>query len=95
MSRPTVSKLTQSSAWHALAAHRESLAHSTIAGLFADDPERAARFSLEAAGVYVDYSKNLVTAKTLELLCELARETGVEERQRAMFASASANQSGY
>jgi len=86
MSGPTVSKLTQSSAWRVLAAHRESCAQSTIASLFADDPGRAARFSLKAAGLYVDYSKNLVTAETLELLCELARETGVEERRRAMFS---------
>lgn len=81
-----MSKLTQSPAWRALASHREGLLHRTISELFADDPDRVARFSLEAAGLYVDYSKNLVTAETLELLCALARETGVEERRRAMFA---------
>src|SRR5215469_15822443 len=81
-----MSKLTQSPAWRALAAHRESLAHCLISDLFASDRNRASRFSLEAAGLYIDYSKNLVTAETLELLCSLARETGVEERRHAMFA---------
>jgi glucose-6-phosphate isomerase len=81
-----MSNLTQSSAWKALASHRESIAQCSISDLFADDPQRAARFSLEAAGLYVDYSKNLLTADTLELLCALALETGVEERRRAMFA---------
>ncbi|MFX1765116.1 glucose-6-phosphate isomerase [Paraburkholderia sp. A1RI-2L] len=85
-SRLTVSKLTQSPAWRALAAHRASFVHGSIGELFANDPDRAVHFSLEAAGLYVDYSKNLVTAETLELLCALARETGVEERRRAMFA---------
>ncbi|WP_213304125.1 glucose-6-phosphate isomerase [Paraburkholderia sacchari] len=86
MSKTTVPELTQSPAWRALAAHRTSVAHGSISELFADDPDRVARFSLAAAGLYVDYSKNLVTAETLELLCALARDTGVEERRRAMFA---------
>jgi glucose-6-phosphate isomerase len=81
-----MSKLTQSPAWRALADHRERLARSSIRELFARDRERAERFSLEAAGVYVDYSKNLVTDETLVLLTTLAREAGVEERRRAMFA---------
>ena len=65
-----MSKLTQSPAWRALADHRERLARSSIRELFAQDRERAERFSLEAAGVYVDYSKNLVTDETLDLLSD-------------------------
>jgi len=81
-----MSNLTQSSAWQALADHREHVSQWSISDLFADDPDRVARFSLEAAGLYVDYSKNLINADTIELLCALAREAGVEERRRAMFA---------
>ena len=81
-----MSNLTQSPAWRALAEHRECLARTSIAALFATDNERFQRFSLEAAGVYVDYSKNLITAGTLDLLSALARQAGVEERRRAMFA---------
>jgi glucose-6-phosphate isomerase len=67
-----MSNLTQSPAWRALAEHRESMARTSIGDLFAQDNERFQRFSLEAAGVYVDYSKNLVTAGTLDLLSALA-----------------------
>jgi glucose-6-phosphate isomerase len=81
-----MSTLTQSPAWRALVAHQASFTHGSISELFVNDRDRVARFSLEAAGLYVDYSKNLVTAETLELLCSLARETGVEERRRAMFS---------
>jgi len=80
-----MSKLTESQAWQALVSHRERLAGTTMRELFAQDSERAARFSLEAAGVYVDYSKNLVTHETVALLAALARETGVEARRHAMF----------
>lgn len=81
-----MSNLTQSPAWRALAEHSESMARTSIGDLFAQDNERFQRFSLEAAGVYVDYSKNLVTTGTLDLLSALARQAGVEERRRAMFA---------
>jgi glucose-6-phosphate isomerase len=81
-----MSNLTQSPAWRALAEHRENLAHTSIGDLFAQDNERFQQFSLEAAGVYVDFSKNLITAGTLDLLSALARQAGVEERRHAMFA---------
>ncbi|RDJ99613.1 glucose-6-phosphate isomerase [Paraburkholderia lacunae] len=81
-----MSNLTQSPAWQALAAHRDSLASTPIRELFAQDRERVERFSREAAGVYVDYSKNLINDDTIALLAALARQAGVEERRRAMFA---------
>src|ERR1700741_1103813 len=81
-----MSNLAQSPAGRALAEHRESMARISRADLFVQDNERFERFSLEAAGIFVDYSKNLMTPDTLGLLVALAREAGVDERQRAMLA---------
>ena len=53
--------------------------------LFADDPKRGERLTLEAVELFLDYSKNRVTEQTLALLMQLARESGVEERRDAMF----------
>ena len=78
-------KLTQSPAWQALARHRDALSSTPIRALFAADATRADRFSLEAAGVFVDFSKNLVTDETIALLGALARVAGVEQRREAMF----------
>jgi glucose-6-phosphate isomerase len=80
-----MAKLTQSPAWQALARHRDALAGTPIRALLAADATRADRFSLEAAGVFVDFSKNLVTDETIALLGALAREAGVEQRREAMF----------
>ncbi|SDR61799.1 glucose-6-phosphate isomerase [Paraburkholderia tuberum] len=81
-----MSHLTQSPAWRALADHRDHMAHTSISGLFAQDDRRFERFSMEAAGIFVDYSKNLITTETLGLLGALSRQAGVEDRRRAMFA---------
>jgi glucose-6-phosphate isomerase len=54
--------------------------------LFAGDPGRGERFVVDAVGLYLDYSKNRVTAETMGLLADLARESGLEERRDAMFA---------
>ena len=53
--------------------------------LFADDPTRGERLTAEAAGIYLDYSKNRITTETLELLVQLAEECGLRERIHAMF----------
>ena len=53
--------------------------------MFADDPNRGARFTAEGADVYLDFSKNRITDETVRLLVQLARERGVEERRDAMF----------
>jgi glucose-6-phosphate isomerase len=81
-----MSLLTESPCWQALADHRNALANTSIRALFERDSARAASFSLEAAGLFADYSKNLVTSDTLALLTALARESGVEARRDAMFA---------
>src|SRR6266516_397422 len=72
-------------AWKALESHYKKVSWVHLRGLFADDPKRGERMSLEAAGIYLDYSKNRVTAETLKLLLQLAQESGLEERIDAMF----------
>ena len=81
---------TTTAAWEALEAHDRELTGS-MREWFADDPQRAERFSHAAADLHVDLSKNLLTAETVELLLQLAREVGVEERRDAMFAGAHLN----
>jgi len=72
-------------AWKALAAHHLVVRNLKLRELFAEDPGRGQRLTAEAAGVLLDYSKNRVTDATLNLLVELARESGLRERIDAMF----------
>jgi glucose-6-phosphate isomerase len=83
--------LTASHAWQALMTHYETVKDAHIKDLFASDPARGERLTAEAAGLYLDYSKNRVTDRTIELLVQLARERGVEERRDAMFAGEKIN----
>ncbi|WP_432501258.1 glucose-6-phosphate isomerase [Kineococcus arenarius] len=76
---------TTTSAWAALAAHRAATTPD-LRGWFAQDPQRAERLTLEVADLRVDLSKNLVTDETVELLLQLAEQTGVPARRDAMFA---------
>jgi len=78
-------------AWQALGAHRAGLAGVQLRRLFADDPRRGERLACEAAGIHLDYSKNLVTEATLRLLVRLAEESGLRERIRGMFAGEKLN----
>ncbi|BDU76223.1 glucose-6-phosphate isomerase [Mesoterricola sediminis] len=77
--------LTESKAWKALQDHFAEIRGLHLRELFAGDPARGEAFTLEAAGLFLDYSKNRVTARTLELLADLARERGVGDRVEAMF----------
>ncbi len=72
-------------AWKALAAHYAKIHTVHLRELFADDPARGRRMTIEAAGVFLDYSKNRVTDATLALLLKLAEEAGLRERIDAMF----------
>jgi glucose-6-phosphate isomerase len=72
-------------AWQALEAHHGEIAPVHLRHLFADDPDRARRFSAEAVGLFLDYSKNRITDETLRLLFQLAQARGVAERRDAMF----------
>jgi glucose-6-phosphate isomerase len=77
--------ITQGQAWAALAAHYEIVRKLHLRKLFADDPHRGERLTAEAAGLYLDYSKNRITDETLELLFRLAQECGLQARIEAMF----------
>ncbi|OMI37519.1 glucose-6-phosphate isomerase [Streptomyces sparsogenes] len=79
------SRLDQLPEWNALAAHRQELGDAHLRELFAQDPERAERFTLQVGDLHLDYSKHLVTDETLRLLRELARATEVTELRDAMF----------
>jgi glucose-6-phosphate isomerase len=81
----TIKPLTKRKSWTALKAHAKDIQATDLKKLFAEDPNRGERLTLDANGIYLDYSKNLITDKTVELLVELARESGVEARRDAMF----------
>ncbi len=81
----TVSPLRQLAAWKALETHFQQLRDVHLRQLFADDSQRGERMTLEALGLYLDYSKNRVTDETLKLLVQLAEQAGVRERIGAMF----------
>ena len=77
--------ITQDRAWRALAAHYQKIKKVHLRTLFAQDPERGERMTAEAAGLFLDYSKNCITDETLRLLLQLAEETGLRARIDAMF----------
>jgi glucose-6-phosphate isomerase len=77
--------LTQRASWKALAGHHRKIAKKHLRELFAEDPARGTRLTLEAAGLYLDYSKNRVSDKTMKLLVELAEDCGLVDKIAAMF----------
>ncbi|MHB1403954.1 MAG: glucose-6-phosphate isomerase [Thiobacillus sp.] len=77
--------VTQRPAWRALTAHHQKVKDVQLKTLFAQDAKRGERFSAEAVGLYLDYSKNRVTGETMKLLLGLAKESGLRERIDAMF----------
>ena len=77
--------VTTRPAWNALEAHYATVRDSSLRQLFAADPQRGERLCAEAAGIYLDYSKNRITDETLKLLVRLADESGLRERIDAMF----------
>jgi glucose-6-phosphate isomerase len=80
-----LTQLIKSPAWQALAAHYVKIKNAHLRQLFAEDPRRSQRFSIERAGLFLDYSKNRITEETIRLLVNLAKERGVAERRDAMF----------
>jgi glucose-6-phosphate isomerase len=81
-----MSTLTTSPAWRALEAHKAKLQSVTMRELFAQDAQRFAKFSREACGVFVDYSKHRATDETWQLLLALAKQADVETWRDKMFA---------
>jgi glucose-6-phosphate isomerase len=77
--------LTECRAWRALTELHAKIKDLHLRTLFAEDADRAERFSVEAEGLYLDYSKQRITEKTLRLLLSLAEETGLRRKIDAMF----------
>ena len=82
---PALPPLVARSSWKALERHHQEVRSLHLKSLFAADPDRGKRMTAEAAGLFLDYSKNRVTDQTLDLLVELAREAGLQARIEAMF----------
>ncbi|MGW1839592.1 glucose-6-phosphate isomerase [Streptomyces sp. BBFR2] len=85
------SRLDQMPEWTALGAHRAQLGDPQLRDLFAQEPERAGRYTLQVGDLHIDYSKHLITDETLLLLRELAAATGVSELRDAMFRGGKIN----
>src|SRR5499425_2446485 len=83
--------LAERQAWKGLKAHHEKIREMHLRKLFADDAKRGERMTVEAVGLYLDYSKNRITDETLKLLLQLAEESGLRERIDAMFSGEKIN----
>ena len=81
MKRPNIKR----TAWKALESHYKKIREVHLRELFAKDPRRGERLTVEAVGLYLDYSKNRITDETLKLLLQLAEEAQLRERIEAMF----------
>src|SRR5579864_6020541 len=77
--------LTERPAWKNLEVHCQKARSLHLRDLFAQDGERGRRFAAEAAGIFLDYSKNRITDETIQLLIRLAEESGLRQRIDAMF----------
>ena len=82
---PTTKSVSERGAWNALVTHYQNVRELHLRKLFADDPTRGKRMTIDAVGLYLDYSKNRVTDETLKLLVQLADESGLRGRIDAMF----------
>ncbi|MDJ1133141.1 glucose-6-phosphate isomerase [Streptomyces iconiensis] len=78
-------RLDQMPEWHALSKHREEFGETHLRRLFADDPDRAERYTVQVGDLHLDYSKHLITDETLRLLRQLAEAAGVTRLRDAMF----------
>jgi glucose-6-phosphate isomerase len=83
--------VTELPAWKALYSHFQKIDHLHLRELFARDPTRGERLTAEAAGIYLDYSKNRITDETLALLLQLAEQSGLRGRIDAMFGGEKIN----
>ena len=81
----SVQALPQRPSWAALKKHHQKIKRTHLRQLFAKDPARGEKLTVEAAGLYLDYSKNRITDETLGLLLQLAQESGLREHIDAMF----------
>jgi len=87
----TIPPLTKRKAWDSLATHSAEIEKLHLGKLFAQDSKRGERFTAEAAGLFLDYSKNRITDQTIELLLELAAESGLRGKIDALFSGEKIN----
>src|SRR4051794_10460369 len=80
-----MARAVDSTEWKALGEHHAQVGDAHLRDLFAQDPQRGTRFAVEFGDLYLDYSKNRITAETLTLLLALAEAAGLRERTEAMF----------
>src|SRR5271163_1562511 len=86
-----ITPLTKRKAWKALTAHYKKISKIHLRKLFAADPKRGERLTLEAAGLFLDYSKHRINDQTIKLLLQLADESRLRERIHAMFSGEKIN----
>jgi glucose-6-phosphate isomerase len=86
-----ITPLTKRKAWKALTAHYKKISKVHLRKLFADDPKRGERLTVEAAGIFLDYSKHRINDQTVKLLLQLADESRLRERIDAMFSGEKIN----
>jgi glucose-6-phosphate isomerase len=89
--KATIKPLNQRAVWKSLAAHSKQIKALHLRDLFAEDARRGERFTAEAAGLFLDYSKNRITETTLELLGQLAEESDLRAKMDAMFGGEKIN----
>jgi glucose-6-phosphate isomerase len=89
--RAQAQPLTRRPAWKALGEHYQRMKDVHLRELFGSDPQRGERLTVDAAGLYLDYSKNRVTGETIGLLLRLAEECGLAQRIEAMFSGQKIN----
>jgi glucose-6-phosphate isomerase len=87
----TLQPLTQRPAWKALEDHYQQVRDLHLRQLFSEDAQRGEKFTLEAIGIYLDYSKNRVTSETLKRLLDLAESSNLRARIDAMFSGEKIN----
>ncbi|MCC9604146.1 glucose-6-phosphate isomerase [Stieleria sp. JC731] len=86
-----MTSLTDQTAWQKLTTHHESIKTKHLRELFESDDQRGQKFSVDACGIFLDYSKNRITAETIELLLDLARQSKLAERIEAMMTGEKIN----
>jgi glucose-6-phosphate isomerase len=85
--------ITATPAWQALSRHHDEIGEKHLREFFAEDPERGTQLALTVGDLYLDYSKQRVTRKTLQLLIDLARTARLEQKRDAMFSGVHINTS--
>ena len=86
-----MSKLTESLAWKKLTEHYKEASTWDMSTMFAREANRNKQFSVAACGIFLDYSKNIISKKTMQLLHELAEYAGLDKEKQAMSSGEKIN----